>query len=236
MRAYSVTHPGLVRPQNEDTVRVVEGLCGLYMLADGMGGHLAGEVASQMTCDVLEEVLRDCAVPTPTRLEKAIESANTAVFEKQKTSADLHGMGTTLTMLWESDDHVFVGHVGDSRAYLLREGKFRQMTEDHSMVGELLRSGAISPEQAKTHPYRNVITRAVGTDESLKCDVLRVLKMRGDLWLLCSDGLTDMVSDTDIEKTLREYAPAQAANRLVELALAGGGKDNVSVMLLEVEA
>jgi len=236
VRAYPVTHVGLVRPQNEDALRVVKGLCNLYILADGMGGHLAGEVASQMTCDVLEEELRDCAVPVASRLQHAIEQANAMVFKKQMTSPDLHGMGTTLTVLWEGDDHVLIGQVGDSRAYLIRDGKLRQMTEDHSMVNELLRSGAITEEQARVHPYRNVITRAVGTDEALQPDVLQFLKMRGDIWLLCSDGLTDMVTDEEIAATLRDYAPAQAAERLLSLALASGGKDNVSIMLLEVDA
>ena len=236
MKAYPVTHVGLVRPQNEDSIRVVKGACGLYILADGMGGHLAGEVASRMTCDVLEETLRDCLVPTASKLQSAIERANSAVFEKQKNTPEMKGMGTTLTLLWESEDHVLVGHVGDSRAYLWREGKLRQMTDDHSMVGELLRTGAITEEQARVHPYRNVITRAVGTDEALRVDVRRFLKEQGDMWLLCSDGLTDMVEDEKIARTLRDYAPADAAARLIELALQGGGKDNVSVVLLEVDA
>lgn len=236
MKAYPVTHTGLVRPQNEDTVRAVEGLHGLYILADGMGGHQAGEVASQMTCDVLEEQLRDCTEPTLGRLQTAIVQANQAVYEKQKTSPEMQGMGTTLTVLWEGDDHVFVGQVGDSRAYLLRGGKLLQMTEDHSMVGELLRSGAITEEQARVHPYRNVITRAVGTDETVKADVTRFLKERGDIWLLCSDGLTDMVEDWQIERTLLENPLSGAAEKLLDMALANGGKDNVSVMLLEVEA
>lgn len=236
MRAYPATHVGLVRKQNEDTIRVAEGKHSLYILADGMGGHLAGEVASCMTCDVLEQALRNCAEPAGGYLQDAVLQANSAVYEKQLVNEDMRGMGTTLTMLWDAGEDVLLAHVGDSRAYLLRGGQMRQITEDHSMVGELLKTGAITEEQARTHPYRNVITRAVGTDHTVKCDILRHDKMQGDLWLLCSDGLTDMVEDMRIEEALKAYAPVDAVQRLVEMALQAGGKDNVSVMLLEVDA
>ncbi len=236
MKAYPVTHAGLVRQENEDTIRVVHGAHGLYILADGMGGHLAGEVASRMAADELEQMLTDGCEPSTERLREAIVQANAAVYEKQLSSPDMKGMGTTLTVVWESDVFVYVGHVGDSRAYLYREGMLRQMTEDHSLVGELVRAGAITEAKARTHPQRNVITRAVGTDEKMQPDVFRILKAKGDKWLLCSDGLTDMVEDQKILETIEKYDAAQAARQLVQLALEGGGKDNISVMLLEVEA
>jgi len=236
VKAYPATHVGLVRKQNEDTIRVAEGKYSLYILADGMGGHLAGEVASRMTCDVLEETLRKNTEPTQGYLHDAVLQANSAVYEKQLANEAMHGMGTTLTMLWDAGEDVLLAHVGDSRAYLLRGGKMCQVTEDHSMVGELLKSGAITEEQARTHPYRNVITRAVGTDHTVKCDILRHDKKTGDLWLLCSDGLTDMVEDARIEEALKAYAPVDAVQRLIEMALQAGGNDNVSVMLLEVDA
>lgn len=235
MKAYPVTHTGLVRKQNEDTVRVSQLVDGLYILADGMGGHLAGEVASSMAADVLERTLKD-RQPTTESLREAILQANAQVFKKQLNEPEMRGMGTTLTVLWEGADYVYIGHVGDSRAYLLRGRTFRQMTEDHSMVGELLRSGAITEEAARTHPYRNVITQAVGTDEKLQPDVFRIIKNKGDLWLLCSDGLTDMVEDAGIVETLIAAQPKEAVLRLLQLALDGGGKDNISAMLLEVEA
>ena len=236
MRAYPVTHTGLVREQNEDTVRVAEGACGLYILADGMGGHLAGEVASSMTADELEKRLSVCREPSTEILREAIAQTNAIVYEKQMSDPSMKGMGTTLTVLWEGEEHVHIGHVGDSRAYLMREGKMRQMTEDHSMVGELLRAGAITAEQARNHPRRNVITQAVGTDISVQPDVFQIIKTPGDIWLLCSDGLTDMVEDAFIAQTMAENAPAAATQLLLDEALKNGGKDNVSVMLLEVEA
>lgn len=236
MKAYPVTHKGLVREENEDTIRVVNGAYGLYILADGMGGHLAGEVASGMTADTLAQTLTDCCEPSTERLREAIVLANAAVYEKQLSAPEMKGMGTTLTALWEDDVFVYIGHVGDSRAYLYRDGMLRQMTEDHSLVGELVRAGAITAEKARTHPQRNVITQAVGTDEKLQPDVFRILKSKGDKWLLCSDGLTDMVEDQQILETIENYESAEAAQRLLQLALEGGGKDNISVMLLEVEA
>lgn len=236
MKAYSVTHTGLVREQNEDTIRVVDGVHGLYILADGMGGHLAGEVASSMTADALEQMLNNDCEPSTERLREAIIQANATVYEKQLNDPEMKGMGTTLTVLWESDVFIYVGHVGDSRAYLYRDGMLRQMTEDHSLVGELVRAGAITEKKARTHPQRNVITQAVGTDEKVQPDVFRILKSKGDKWLLCSDGLTDMVEDQQILETIEQYDAAQAAQQLLQLALEGGGKDNVSVMLLEVEA
>lgn len=236
MRAYPVTHTGLVREQNEDTVRVADSKCGLYILADGMGGHLAGEVASSMTADEIEKRLAGCDAPSTEILREAIMQANAIVYEKQLTEPEMKGMGTTLTVLWEGGEYVYIGHVGDSRAYLLRDGQFRQMTEDHSMVGELVRAGAITPEAARTHPHRNVITQAVGTDISVHPDVFQILKTPGDKWLLCSDGLTDMVEDQQILSAIEDEDSQTAAQKLLQLALEGGGKDNVSVMLLEVEA
>lgn len=236
MRAYPVTHTGLVRAQNEDTVRVAQGRHGLYILADGMGGHLAGEVASRMTADEIERRLAACDVPSTELLREAIVQANAIVYEKQLTDPEMQGMGTTLTVLWEGEEYIYIGHVGDSRAYLYRDGVFRQMTEDHSMVGEMVRAGVLTAEAARTHPRRNVITQAVGTDISVYPDVFRILKTRGDKWLLCSDGLTDMVEDTLILSAIENNPCTDAVQRLLQLALDGGGKDNISLMLLEVEA
>ena len=236
MRAYPVTHTGLVREQNEDTIRVANSAQGLYILADGMGGHLAGEVASSMTADEIEKRLAACDAPSTEILREAIAQANAIVYEKQLTEPEMQGMGTTLTILWEGKEYVYIGHVGDSRAYLFRDGLFRQMTEDHSMVGEMVRAGVLTPEAARTHPRRNVITQAVGGDISVHPDVFQIIKTPGDKWLLCSDGLTDMVEDAFIARIVAENAPAAAAQLLIEKALENGGKDNVSVMLLEVEA
>lgn len=233
MKAYTMSHIGLVRELNEDTVLVREGAHGLYILADGMGGHKAGEVASALAAQTLAERLEN-QLPQPGTLMQAMLSANAAVYEKQRGDDNLSGMGTTLTVLWEEDTHVLVGHVGDSRAYLFRDGRLHQMTDDHSMVGEMVRSGAITAQEARVHPYRSVITRAIGTDEAVTPDVFRTLKSPGDIWLLCSDGLNDMVEDEEIARVLAGCPLQEAAQALIDLALQGGGRDNVSVILLEV--
>ena len=234
MKAYSRTNTGLVRDRNEDTV-LADAEHGIYILADGMGGHQAGEVASALAAETLRDALAGES-PAAERLHAAFRRANAAVFERQQQDSALNGMGTTMTALWDNGSHVLLGHVGDSRAYLFMNGRLRQISEDHSVVGEMLRSGAITEEQARSHPYRNVITRAVGTEESVRADVVEILKTPGTLWLLCSDGLTDMVTDEQIAETLRQHAPEQAADALVDLALEQGGRDNVSLILLEVEA
>ena len=232
MKAYMKTHRGLVREQNEDTICVA---APLYVLADGMGGHQAGEVASALAARTLCETLRDMQ-PSADALTRGYLAANSAVFARQKEDETLSGMGTTMTALWEDQEYVFVGQIGDSRAYLYRDGKLHQITEDQSMVGEMLRAGAITEEQARSHPYRNVITQAVGTEERLSPVVTRILKTPGDIWLLCSDGLTDMARDEEIAAVLADFPPAAAAEELVHLALQHGGTDNVSVLLLEVKA
>ena len=237
MKVYYQTHTGLVREQNEDTV-LADGEEGIYILADGMGGHQAGEVASDLAARTLRDTLAG-QQPTAYRLRRAFRVANAAVYEKQLSDPALSGMGTTMTALWdegEEGEYLLLGHVGDSRAYLFLDGKLRQISQDHSLVGDLVRAGAITEEQARVHPQRNVITRAVGTDFTVRADVEEFLKTPGERWLLCSDGLTDMVEDAEIEETLAALSGQAAADRLVELALLHGGRDNVSVLLLEVEA
>ena len=234
MRAYYKTHVGLVREQNEDAVLVDERE-GIYILADGMGGHKAGEVASLLAATTLRDALAG-QTPSASALHSGFRKANEAVYEKQLTDSALSGMGTTMTALWNCGDYVLLGHVGDSRAYLFMNGRLRQISEDHSMVGEMVRSGVLTEDEAFTHPYRNVITRAVGTDASVRADVVQILKTPGSRWLLCSDGLTDLVRDPEIAQALRDAPGEAAADRLVEMALANGGRDNVSVLLVEVDA
>ena len=235
MKAYCKSHTGLVREQNEDTVLVNEEH-GIYILADGMGGHKAGEVASDLAARTLMDALNSQGQPSAERLKTAIRRANSAVYKRQLEDENLSGMGTTLTVLWEKGDHVLLGHVGDSRAYLYGGGRLRQISEDHSMVGEMLRAGAITEEEAFHHPRRNVITRAVGTDESVRADVVEILKAPGEKWLLCSDGLTDLVRDPEIAEILAQFSGQEAVEQLVDKALLYGGKDNVSVLLVEVDA
>ena len=227
MLIYAKTHKGLVRPSNQDSLLVAHGL---YGVADGMGGHRGGETASRVAVQVVRNVLQG-KTPEDNTLRIGIEAANRRIFDMQRHELALAGMGTTLTMLWESRTEMFIGHVGDSRAYLYREGELACRTEDHSVVAELVRNQIITPEMAKTHPYRSVITRALGTDPTVEPDLLHVEKKLGDVWLVCSDGLYNMVEDADIAETLASLEDERAADRLLEMALEHGGHDNVSLVL-----
>jgi PPM family protein phosphatase len=224
---YAKTHTGLVRPANEDSLLVAHNL---YGVADGMGGHRGGETASRIAVQVIRNLLKGRA-PEEYALRIALEAANQRIFDMQRHDPALSGMGTTATLLWESDTHILIAHVGDSRAYLYRGGELNCRTQDHSVVGELVRNKAITPEMAKNHPYRSVITRALGIDPVMEPDILQVDKQADDLWLLCSDGLYNMVDDAQIAQTLRNLEGEQAADKLLELALANGGHDNISLLL-----
>ncbi len=234
MKSAFKTDAGLIRDLNEDAVLINDDIK-LYVLSDGMGGHNAGEVASALANEVMESSLQGLEPSSPA-LTAAVQAANTAVYQKQLNNEALSGMGTTMTALWEGAEHVYVAQVGDSRAYLLRTGKLMRMTEDQSLVGDLIRSGALTPEQAKTHPYRHVITQAVGTEEEVTPAVQKVLKCQGDVWLLCSDGLNDMIDDDEIADIMRENRGEECAEKLITMALEAGGRDNVSVLILEVNA
>ena len=227
MQIYSRTHKGLVRPTNQDAILIRQNL---YGVADGMGGHLGGETASNLAVQVIDNMLSN-KMPSENTLRIGVEAANRRVFEKQRFDNTLKGMGTTLTLLWEGADQVLVAHVGDSRAYLLRGGSLRCVTQDHSLVGEMLRSQTITQEQAKHHPYRNVITRAVGTAALVEVDLIKTEKIPGDIWLVCSDGLFNKIDDSEMQDILLETAADAAADRLLEMTLQRGAEDNVSFLL-----
>ena len=224
------THVGLVRLLNEDTV-FADG--SLYGVADGMGGHNAGEVASRLAADRMMERLHG-KTPSQDLMKAALIDVNRAVFTEQTSHKEYSGMGTTLTVLWEGDQEIFIGHIGDSRAYLLRDGSLKQITRDHSLVQEMLSQGLITREEALVHPYRNVITRAVGTDPYVESDCLTLEKNNGDIWLLCSDGLSNFVSDEEMERTLISQNLETAADSLLQTALQNGGRDNISLLIAEV--
>lgn len=230
MKWVSRTHIGHVRASNQDSLLIEPPL---YGVADGMGGHKAGDIASRMTVLMLSRVLEG-ASPSEELLFGGIEEVNELVFEEQAKNPDFSGMGTTITVLWEGGDFVLLGHVGDSRAYLRRGGEFRQISQDHSMVSEMVRQGLLTKEMAIRHPYRNVITRAIGTDEAVQPDILRIDKRPGDQWLICSDGLTGYVSDEEIARTLSFLPLDDAADVLLQRALDAGGADNISFVLTEV--
>ncbi len=230
MLIYTKTNKGLVRQSNQDSLLIAHNT---YGVADGMGGHKGGETASRVAVQVVKEQLSG-KQPDAALLSAAFSAANERVYEMQKKNADLSGMGTTMTLLWETDDKMLIAHVGDSRAYLLRDGELKQQTEDHSVVAELLRNKIITSEMALTHPYRSVITRALGTDPTVETDIYNVEKKLGDLWLVCSDGLYNMVSDEQISEVLTELPTEKAADKLLELAIDHGGHDNISFVLGKV--
>ncbi len=228
------THIGKVRASNQDAILVCPGKYGLYGVADGMGGHKAGDVASKIAVAVTEKALKN-AHPSVELLRSAIQEANLAIYEEQLGNPDYSGMGTTMTLIWEDDDRVLLGHVGDSRAYCIREKAIRQISLDHSMVAEMVRRGVLTEEEARVHPYRNIITRALGTDETVEVDVEELEKRPGDLYLLCSDGLSEYVQDEGMLYILRKHRGLEeAADVLLNLALEGGGRDNISLVLAEV--
>ncbi|MGI6635721.1 MAG: Stp1/IreP family PP2C-type Ser/Thr phosphatase [Christensenellales bacterium] len=232
MKAVMRTHPGKVRPSNQDAAYVSEQGFRLYAVADGMGGHRGGDVASAMAIEGLAQLQN--AEPGEQAIRTCFSAINQAIHDRQEAEEALQGMGTTLTLLWETDDSMLLGHVGDSRAYLYRQGRLYQVSRDHSLVGELLRTGVIDKEAAREYPYRHIITRAVGTDSRLACDTAVMDKLAGDRWLLCSDGLTDHVMDEEIQRCLALEDMDAGADELMELALDAGGQDNITLVLLEV--
>ena len=231
-RTYAVSDPGRRRRRNEDSYVVRPPL---FAVADGMGGAQAGELASRIAVEAMGE---ESGSSGEERVATLIREANRRVFARSHEDAAASGMGTTMTAALVGDDGtVTIGHVGDSRAYLLRSGRLEQLTEDHSLVAELVRSGRLSAEEAESHPQRSVITRALGTDRDVDVDVFTVRAEPGDLFLLCSDGLTTMVDDEEILSVVSEgRGDLEATARdLVSRANRGGGEDNITVVFFELE-
>jgi PPM family protein phosphatase len=236
-RYTGVTDPGRRRRRNEDAY-----VCEppLFAIADGMGGAQAGEVASGLAAAVLEEATGDVQRNEhgEERLASLIQEANRRVFRHANEDAATSGMGTTMTvaLVDDSDGTIAFGHVGDSRAYRIRGGELEQLTDDHSLVGELVRSGRLSPEEAETHPQRSVITRALGTEPDVDVDTFTTKAEPQDIYVLCSDGLTDMISPHEILAIVeRSRDLDDAARALIEAANAGGGEDNITVVLFEID-
>lgn len=223
----SATDIGRVREKNEDSVLVHPPL---YVVADGMGGHRGGDVASQIAVETLERL----AAEEPAPLADHVRRANRAVWDRSVEDQRLSGMGTTLTATRIDGMTAVLAHVGDSRAYLMRDGVLRQLTEDHSLVARMVKSGEITEAEADVHPHKNVLTRALGTDEEVDVDEETVALLDGDRLLLCSDGLTGMVTEDQILAILANSdQPQQAADRLVKAANRAGGIDNISVVVLD---
>jgi PPM family protein phosphatase len=228
----ALSHPGRRRRHNEDAYVVQPPL---FAVADGMGGAKAGEVASSLAASAVQESGGD-GQSGEARVASLIEEANRRVFRRASEDREASGMGTTMTIALIEDDRVAIGHVGDSRAYLIRDGRLEQLTDDHSLVAELVRSGKLTPEEAESHPQRSVITRALGTEADVDVDTFSVEAAPGDLFLLCSDGLTTMVDDETILAAVEQHRPnlQAAAKTLVNAANRGGGEDNITVIFFEV--
>src|SRR3954447_20616679 len=207
----------------------------VFAVADGMGGAQAGEVASRTVVDCLRRGLPDGGSPEE-RLAALAEEANGLIHRKAAKDEQRAGMGTTLTAAYVDEDAVSFGHVGDSRAYLFRDAKLQQLTNDHSLVGEMVRRGKLTAEQAEEHPQRSIITRALGPEPAVEVDHMTTFAREGDVFLLCSDGLTSMVPDEQIERTLADAPDLQAAGQaLIDAANGAGGRDNITVILFRVE-
>ncbi len=234
-RSAAATDPGRRRRNNEDAY-----VCEppLFAVADGVGGAQAGEVASRLAAAVLKDDARADDGDGRRRVDALIQEANRRVYERQSQDAAVSGMGTTMTVAFVEDGCVWIGHVGDSRAYLIRDGALEQLTEDHSLVAELVRSGKLSPEEAESHPQRSIVTRALGSDPDVDVDTFPVEARPGDLFLLCSDGLTTMVDDATILAEIDRHRDdlRAAAKALVRAANRGGGDDNITVVFFELES
>ena len=226
----SRTDIGCLRDHNEDSLVVTPPL---FAVADGMGGHAAGEVASEIAVNVLAE--RAPAHPDSEALGRAVEEANRAVIRAAHEGRGREGMGTTMTAAMLEGERLIIAQVGDSRAYLLHQGKLQQLTRDHSLMADMIEAGQLTPEEARTHPQRSVITRALGSDAHLHPDIYEINVETGDRLLICSDGLSGMIFDDQIENTLRRVQdPQRCASQLVNEAIAAGGHDNVTVIVADV--
>ncbi|MBQ3669693.1 MAG: Stp1/IreP family PP2C-type Ser/Thr phosphatase [Clostridia bacterium] len=234
MKAYGVSDIGKNRKINEDFYYLPQVSEHFAAVADGMGGHAAGEVASFMAIRELSRFLRKSPTCSEARMKSAFEAANSVVNSASVRNAERTGMGTTMTAVWVSGNVCYMGHVGDSRAYRLRDGKLEQMSVDHSYVEELVRGGIITREQARSHPKRNIITRCIGVYDTIAPQVLRLDWREADVWLLASDGLVGYVTDEEIETVLLEEGMdmPQKLNALKQMALDRGGADNVTVVAL----
>ena len=224
------THTGQVRAMNQDNLVTADGL---FAVADGMGGHLGGEVASERAV----QLLKDRAPAGLEALIDAVRAANLGVHTEAAGNPELRGMGTTLVAVVGTDDGLGLINVGDSRIYLYRAGVLKQLSEDHSLVETMVRRGEITAEAALTHPQRNVVLRALGVDSEVDLDAWTLTPANGDRLVLCSDGLFNEVSGVQIAGILESNAdPQAAADRLVEAANEGGGRDNITVVVVDVEA
>jgi len=248
VRAFGATDVGKVRSANEDSF-LVDPEWKLYIVADGMGGHQGGGYASSHAVKRIQEEIAGSddeqertqpvgisagRTPAQIKLRNALLIANDHLFKKALEDPNLRGMGTTVTAMQLEDSALNIAHVGDSRLYLLRDGSLRQLTKDHSWVQEQVDSGVLTDEEAKTHPLKNIITRSLGHDRELLVDLIKIEFEPGDKYMMCSDGLTNMVDDDLILEVMSEMDVESAVNDLVRRALEAGGLDNVTAVMVEI--
>ena len=234
------TDVGVIRSGNEDNYLMVPDR-GVFIVADGMGGHAAGEVASEMAVRIIADELKNVVgrpdAEAAERVREAIQHANGAIFNRTLSEQDKRGMGTTATVMLINGMHYLIGQVGDSRAYVLRDKKLAQLTKDHSYVQEQVDAGYLTPEQARTHPYSNVITRCVGANSDVLPDVYAGTLREGDVFLLASDGPTGMLEDHDLLDILNgANAPARMVDSLIAQANHRGGLDNITAIIVRIDA
>ncbi len=241
---------GRKRNHNEDSYLIDDELK-LYVVADGMGGHAGGGTASRIAVETIDRKLRDSRQsqdnpflstaplqesPLPEVIRSAVESACLAIFKAAQEDPRLAGMGTTVIALLVKGEQAFLAHVGDSRAYLIRGDMIQQISEDHSLVNEQIKAGMLTPEEAKYSRYKNIITRSVGFEEEVQVDVMGLALEPGDLFVLCSDGLANMVDDEELRDLVRRTRLEETPQRLVELANERGGDDNITVIVVQTVA
>ena len=228
------TDVGRVRQGNEDSYLVEEPI---FAVADGMGGHIAGDIASATAVEVIMDNIHDQKPSGTQQLAEIVRRANSAIWEKARNDSNLRGMGTTCTLLLLDGDELHIAHVGDSRAYLYRAGELSQLTEDHTLVSRMVREGRLQPEEAERHPQRSIITRALGVDADVEVDELSMGIEEGDRYLICSDGLTSMIDTESVRDVLENLAdPNDAVENLVQRANEAGGEDNITVVLVDIVA
>ena len=237
MKAYAISDTGRRRSCNQDymfaSVEPVGIFPDLFLLADGMGGHRAGDLASKMAVEGFVEFSENARTMSPIQaMEDGLQYVNHIVYEKALSDPDYEGMGTTYVCCYMDGEQLYVENVGDSRLYIIGDG-IRQVTQDHSFVAEMVRMGIITPEEALVHPERHVITRAVGTSDTVKADMFEVEIHPGEKVLMCSDGLYNMVPDNIIEDTVREMGMEEAAKALVQYANDAGGNDNITIIIVD---
>lgn len=236
VRSCAISDVGKKRQKNEDSYLINDSL-NLFVVADGMGGHAGGEYASRIAITTIEEFFESAQGKDSDSsgvISEAIKVAGAKIVSKAEEDAALKGMGTTVIALHLDDKKAIFGHVGDSRAYLFRDGVLEQLTDDHSLVNEQLKTGMITEEEARTHQFKNIITRSLGVTAEVEVDVVSKKLKAGDAFLLCSDGLSNLVEIQEMEKELRAKEAVLAAKTMVDLANKRGGDDNITVVVVEV--